>query len=83
MSSVGNSMNFQSYSSCIISRTNSSTQDLSLSLHSFQDNSGGYGLLGHTKDTKDQIQMETNVGFDTICKQLQVRAFMLILSMCA
>lgn len=37
--SVGESMNFQSYSSDIISRTNNSTQDLGLSLHSFQDNS--------------------------------------------
>jgi hypothetical protein len=38
--SVADTMNFQSYSSDIISRTNNSTQDLGLSLHSFQDNSG-------------------------------------------
>jgi hypothetical protein len=55
--SVAETMNFQSYSSDIISRTNNSTQDLGLSLHSFQDNSG----------SNDQtLFSESNpVGFDT------------------
>lgn len=51
-------MNFQSYLSDVISRANNSTHDLGLSLHSFQDNSGGYDLLGHTKDqikTTEQV----------------------------
>lgn len=55
-SSVGDSMNFQSYSSDIISRTNNSTQDLGLSLHSFQDNSGS--------NDQTLFSGSTHVGFD-------------------
>ncbi|KAI5442959.1 hypothetical protein KIW84_011844 [Lathyrus oleraceus] len=49
-------MNFQSYSSDIISRINNSTQDLGLSLHSFQDNSGS--------NDQTLFSESNHVGFD-------------------
>lgn len=57
--SAGSSINFQNYPPDIISRTNNSTQDLGLSLHSFQD-------PGNQTPSNDQTLFSGSapVGFD-------------------